>query len=70
MYSRVVLTIIGVVILLIFILQNSQMTDISFLFWSFGISKILVAIFCVLLGFLLGSYFWLRASKKEESKVT
>jgi len=70
MNFRIVLTIIGFFILFIFILQNSQMIDISFLFWSFKISKILVAIFCVLLGFLLGSYFWLRVSQKDKNKVT
>lgn len=70
MNFRVGLTIVGAVFLIIFILQNTGLTDIVFLFWSFRMSKVLLAILCVLLGFVLGSYFWLKISKREESKRT
>lgn len=70
MNFRVGLTVVGAVFLIIFILQNTGLTDIVFLFWSFRMSKVLLAILCVLLGFVFGSYFWLKISKREESKRT
>jgi len=68
MYTRYIIIAVIAALLIIFILQNSGVTDIRFLFWSITMSKLLLAIICFLLGFVFSSYFWLRAAKKEQDE--
>lgn len=68
MYTRFVIIAVIAVLLIIFILQNSGVTNIRFLFWNIAISKSLLAILCFLLGFLFSSYTWIKAVKKEKHK--
>jgi uncharacterized integral membrane protein len=68
MYTRYIIIAVIAALLLIFILQNSGVTDIRFLFWSVTMSKLLLAIICFLLGFVFASYFWLKAAKKGQDE--
>lgn len=68
MYTRYIVIAIVAGLLILFILQNSGLTDIRFLFWTITISKLLLAILCFLLGFVFASYIWIRAAKKEQEK--
>ncbi|MGB2697409.1 MAG: DUF1049 domain-containing protein [Candidatus Zixiibacteriota bacterium] len=68
MYTRYIIIAVIAALLIIFILQNSGVTDIRFLFWSITMSKLLLAIICFLLGFVFASYFWLRAAKREQEE--
>lgn len=68
MYSRFVIFIIIAALLIIFILQNPGGVSIKFLLWNIKMSKSLLAILCVILGFVFASYTWIRAVKKEKEK--
>lgn len=41
-------------LLLIFLLQNTEIVSVTFLFWQLSISRILLIPLLILLGFLLG----------------
>ena len=45
---------ITTVLVVIFILQNSEMVTINFLFWNIMVPRILLIIIILLTGFLLG----------------
>jgi uncharacterized integral membrane protein len=53
----------------LFIAQNSNVVEISFLFWGASMSSALLIFFTLLIGFLLGwfihSYFLYRKSKDD-----
>lgn len=49
-----ILTIASVLVVIIFVAQNYQVTEVSFLFWSIRASRALVLIFTLVVGFLLG----------------
>ena len=53
---------------LIFIIQNIDVVDVHFLFWSISMSRALLIFFILLIGFTLGwflhSYFSYTKSKK------
>ena len=68
MQTRYIIIAVIAALLIIFILQNSGVTDIRFLFWSIVMSKLLLAIICFLLGFVFASYFWLKAAGKGEKE--
>jgi uncharacterized integral membrane protein len=53
-YVTVALAICALVAIVIFSLQNLAAVDVSFLFWSASISKVLVIIGSYLLGMLSG----------------
>jgi putative membrane protein len=68
MHTRYIIIAVIAALLIIFILQNSGVTDIRFLFWTISISKLVLAIVCFLLGFVFASYFWLKAAEKGQDK--
>ena len=53
----------------LFIAQNSNVVEISFLFWGVSMSSALLIFFTLMIGFLLGwfihSYFLYRKSKED-----
>jgi len=68
MDTRYIITSVVAALLIIFILQNSGVTGIRFLFWTITMSKLLLAIICFLLGFVFASYIWYKSAKKEQDE--
>ncbi|MCW8935610.1 MAG: lipopolysaccharide assembly protein LapA domain-containing protein [Gammaproteobacteria bacterium] len=48
---------IGVAFILLFILQNSEIVSINFLFWKFQMSRIILILVLLVVGFLSGYVF-------------
>ena len=53
-YVSIVLTIAAVVIVAIFAIQNLQIVEVDFLFWSMKLSKFLVILVAYVMGMLTG----------------
>ncbi|MFH2055201.1 MAG: LapA family protein [bacterium] len=60
------LLIFALLLALIIIVQNAQAVTLRFLFWEFSLSQILLTIFCLLLGFIVGSLAgWRQRGKRS-----
>jgi len=51
------LGIIGIILIVIFTLQNTEVVSISFLFWKLHMSRVVMILATFLIGFLLGYVF-------------
>jgi uncharacterized integral membrane protein len=71
MTFKMILVLILSGLTVVFILQNSDEVQVSFLIWHVTLSRALVIFFSLLVGFVLGwflnSYFFYRKAKKELS---
>ncbi|MFC1589136.1 lipopolysaccharide assembly protein LapA domain-containing protein [Pseudomonadota bacterium] len=54
---HLILGIIGVFSVVIFTLQNSEVVTVNFLFWRVEMSRVLLILVVLLIGFLLGYIF-------------
>jgi uncharacterized integral membrane protein len=57
---------IGIVLLIIVAVQNSQSIDLEFLFWSARVDGLLLFLILFILGFLVGVVFSRQVRGKEE----
>ncbi|KPK01554.1 MAG: hypothetical protein AMK71_05135 [Nitrospira bacterium SG8_35_4] len=53
-------------IFMIFILQNTQVVDIKFLFWQMSLSRVILLLGALLIGVLVGLFFGWEASQKRK----
>lgn len=51
------LGIIGIIFIVIFTLQNTEVVAISFLFWKLQMSRVILILAVLIIGFLLGYVF-------------
>jgi putative membrane protein len=66
-YSILILSI--ALLFVVFIIQNAEMVDLTFLIWGIEISKALLMMICAAVGFLLGMLaFSFSSSKKTPEK--
>lgn len=66
-YSILVLLI--ALLFVVFIIQNAEMVDLTFLIWGLEISKALLMMICAAVGFLIGMLaFSFSSSKKTLEK--
>ncbi|MEZ5124617.1 MAG: LapA family protein [Thermoleophilia bacterium] len=60
-------------LILIFILQNTETVEWSFLFWGFQLAKWLMLVFTLVIGFLAGmlvnTLLWRRRRKEARRRV-
>lgn len=62
-----VLGVIFGILVVAFILQNTEIVEISFLFWTISISRALVVLLVFIIGIIVGAIIRdIRASKKEK----
>jgi len=54
MKTKTILILIFAAIIVIFSLQNAEITDVKFLFWKLSISKVLIILGSFAIGVLLG----------------
>ncbi|MCB5228059.1 LapA family protein [Alishewanella sp. 16-MA] len=57
----------------IFVMQNTETVEISFLFWHFALSRIFMMLFLLLMGFVLGvlvTRWFMRKGKKNTDLTT
>lgn len=59
---HIFLGILGIATVVIFTLQNSEVVAINFLFWRIEMSRVILILVTLLIGFLLG-YIFQRARK-------
>ncbi len=65
MRIRIFITIILVILLVIFTIQNSEIVSIKMFFWFFEMSRALLIIVCLCIGLLIG----LLIPKKKAKRV-
>ncbi len=65
MRIRIFITIILVILLVIFTMQNSEIVSIKMFFWLFEMSRALLIIVCISIGLLIG----LLIPKKKAKRV-
>jgi putative membrane protein len=51
---------------MIFILQNTQVVEIEFLFWKLSLSRVILLLGALFIGILAGLFFGWEASKKRK----
>lgn len=56
-----------IVLLLIFIFQNSSIVELKFLFWSFSVSSLLLVIISFLIGILTGLLLIKSGNNKDQT---
>ena len=54
MKTKTILILIFAAIIVVFSLQNAEITDVKFLFWKLSISKVLIILGSFAIGVLLG----------------
>lgn len=54
------------VIFMIFILQNTQVVEIEFLFWKLSLSRVILLLGALFIGILVGLFFGWETSKKRK----
>ena len=71
--KRLKILILLLLMTLLFIVQNSQLVKVSFLFWSFEISALLLMSLVLLIGLMIGfgfRYWWqFRHLHDQEKKI-
>lgn len=65
---KLVLAMIGIIVLVIAAIQNSQSIPLRFLFWQAHIDGLLLFLILFAFGFLVGAMFSRRPRKKEGSE--
>jgi uncharacterized integral membrane protein len=66
MHTRAILTALLVVLSAIFVLQNTQVVEIRFLFWTLSMSRVLMIPLLLAIGMLVG---WLLHSLLASRKA-
>ncbi len=54
MNARIIAAVVVLVLLLVFIIQNTEVAQVSFLFWSISMSRALLILFLLVIGAALG----------------
>jgi len=67
MKPKIIIILILIALFLIVVVQNTQVVEFQFLFWKFGMSRIIVISFMMLIGFVLG-YLVARMEKDTKKK--
>ena len=67
MKTKTVLALLFISLIIIFSLQNAEITDVKFLFWKLSVSRILVILGSFIIGILVGI---LVSIKKKITKTT
>ncbi|HHN64180.1 MAG TPA: LapA family protein [Nitrospirae bacterium] len=65
---RGVIVIILVLIIVAFLLQNSQVVEIQFLGWKWSMSKVILIVFSMFVGALIGLILGRELFRKREKK--
>ena len=65
---KFILGIIFGIFVVIFIIQNTEVVEINFLFWIISISRALMVLFIFLIGIMIGAILKTVADKKREEK--
>ena len=68
MKTKTIIAITIAVIITIFALQNSEITDVKFFFWKLSMSKVLLLLGCFGLGVLVGFLVSLKKKKVVQFK--
>ena len=63
MKTKTIVILVGVILALIIVLQNTQVVSIQFLFWKIGMSRIIFLPLVILIGFIIG-FFVGRTSRR------
>jgi len=63
--AKTVIILILLSIFVIFILQNTQVVDIKFLFWQMSLSRVILLLGALFIGILVGLIIGWEASKKR-----
>ena len=63
---KFILGIIFGILVVIFIIQNTEVVEINFLFWIISISRALMVLFIFLIGIMIGAILKTVADKKKE----
>ena len=66
--TKIVIVLQG--IFMIFILQNTEVVDIRFLFWKLSLSRVILLMGSLLIGILAGLFIGLEVSAKKKSGKT
>lgn len=66
MKPKIIIILILFVLFFLFVLQNTQVVEFQFLFWTFGMSRIVVISFMMLIGFVIG-YLVARMEKTKKT---
>jgi len=53
-----------ITLIVVFSLQNAEITDIKFLFWKLSISRILIIVGCFVLGIIVGLLLSIKRKRK------
>jgi uncharacterized integral membrane protein len=64
MKLKTIITSIFIILIVTFSIQNTEITDVKFLFWKLSVSRIVVITGCFFIGILVG----LLISVKSKSK--
>ena len=64
MKFKTIAILLFVVIIVVFSLQNAEITTINFLFWKFSFSRIIVILGSFIIGVLVGVLISLKTSAK------
>lgn len=62
---KLILAMIGILVLIVAAIQNSQSIPLRFLFWHAQVDGLLLFLILFLFGFLIGTMFVRRPRKKE-----
>ena len=62
--TAVIITLLSIFI--IFILQNTQVVDIKFLFWQMSLSRVILLLGALFIGILVGLFIGWEASQKRK----
>jgi putative membrane protein len=54
------------VIFIIFVLQNTQVVEIEFLFWKMSLSRVILLLGALFIGILAGLFFGWEAFKRKK----
>lgn len=63
MKPKTIIAIIFIVLIIIFSVQNAEITNVEFLFWRLTISKVMVIMGSFLVGIIVGLLFSMRRKK-------
>ncbi len=66
MKAKTIISLVFVLIIVVFSLQNSEITDVNFLFWKISVSRILIILGSFSFGVLVG----LLVSIKRKTTTT
>ena len=67
MKPKVIIILILIILFLVIIVQNTEVVEFQLFFWKFGMSRIIVISFMMLIGFVLG-YLVARMEKDKKKE--